>query len=119
MMSLTAFLPSPPSIVPQPPDRCVRFDSPVTAPIPADSIRQQIAAAASLAVVKVGTRVLTLPDGTLNYPRIEQLAEEIHAISAGGRRVVLVSSGAVGAGVSLLSLKSRPTDLAKLQAVAA
>jgi glutamate 5-kinase len=70
-------------------------------------------------VVKVGTRVLTKEDGTLHNERIERLAEEIHAISAGGRRVVLVSSGAVGAGVSLLGLKGRPTDLAKLQAVAA
>ena len=75
--------------------------------------------AATTVVVKVGTRVLTQADGTLNYQRIEQLAEEIHAISAGGRRVVLVSSGAVGAGISLLGLKGRPADLAKLQAVAA
>lgn len=70
-------------------------------------------------VVKVGTRVLTQADGTLNYPRIEQLAEEIHGIQSAGRRVVLVSSGAVGAGVGKLGLKGRPTDLAKLQAVAA
>jgi glutamate 5-kinase len=63
--------------------------------------------------------VLTNEDGTLNVQRIEQLAEEIHTIASGGRRVVLVSSGAVGAGVSLLGLAQRPTDLAKLQAVAA
>ena len=36
-----------------------------------------------------------------------------------GRKVVLVSSGAVGAGMGRLGLKSRPTDLARLQAVAA
>jgi glutamate 5-kinase len=119
MMSLTAFLPPPPAAVLQPADRCLRIDPAVTVPASADSIRQQIAAAASLVVVKVGTRVLTLPEGTLNYQRIEQLADEIHAISSGGRRVVLVSSGAVGAGVSLLGLKARPADLAKLQAVAA
>jgi glutamate 5-kinase len=81
--------------------------------------RQQVTAAAHTLVVKVGTRVLTHADGTLNRERIAQLAEEIHAISAAGRRVVLVSSGAVGAGLSLLGLKGRPTDLAKLQAVAA
>ena len=55
-------------------------------------------------MVKVGTRVLTQPDGTLNHKRIEQLAEEIHALQAAGRRAVLVSSGAVGAGVGLLGL---------------
>jgi len=91
----------------------------VTASSSSESLRELVVTAAHTVVVKVGTRVLTQADGTLNYPRIEQLAEEIHAISAGGRRVVLVSSGAVGAGVSLLGLKSRPLDLAKLQAVAA
>jgi glutamate 5-kinase len=84
-----------------------------------EQLRQQVATAAHTVVVKVGTRVLTHPDGTLNHERIERLAEEIHAVSQAGRRVVLVSSGAVGAGISLLGLKSRPTDLARLQAVAA
>jgi glutamate 5-kinase len=84
-----------------------------------ESLRELVTTAAHTVVVKVGTRVLTQTDGTLNYQRIDELAEEIHAISAGGRRVVLVSSGAVGAGISLLGLKSRPLDLAKLQAVAA
>jgi len=84
-----------------------------------ENYRTQVTTAAHTVVVKVGTRVLTQEDGTLNYKRIEQLAEEIHAIGTGGRRVVLVSSGAVGAGISLLGLKTRPTDLAKLQAVAA
>jgi glutamate 5-kinase len=83
------------------------------------SIRQQVTAAARTVVVKVGTRVLTHLDGTLNQTRIEQLAEEIQAATSGGRRLALVSSGAVGAGISLLGLKSRPTDLAQLQAVAA
>ena len=73
--------------------------------------RLAITAAAHTVVVKVGTRVLTLSDGTLNYPRIERLAEEIHAVAAAGRKVVLVSSGAVGAGMSLLKLTSRPSDL--------
>ena len=81
--------------------------------------RLGITASAHTVVVKVGTRVLTLADGTLNYPRIERLAEEIHAVGATGRKVLLVSSGAVGAGMSLLKLASRPSDLAKLQAVAA
>lgn len=84
-----------------------------------DELRQRIATAAKTIVVKVGTRVLTHPDGRLNHERIDRLAEEIHAIGQLGKRVVLVSSGAVGAGMSLLELPSRPTDLAKLQAVAA
>jgi glutamate 5-kinase len=70
-------------------------------------------------VVKVGTRVLTRSDGQLNEERITQLAEEIHQVLVSGRRVALVSSGAVGAGMGRLGLTSRPSDLPRLQAVAA
>jgi glutamate 5-kinase len=84
-----------------------------------DLPRQEIAATARLLVVKVGTRVLTHARGHLDEEQIARLAEEINQICATGRQVVLVSSGAVGAGMSLLGLKSRPMDLARLQAVAA
>jgi glutamate 5-kinase len=84
-----------------------------------DLLRQEIAAAASLWVVKVGTRVLTQADGLLNQDRIATLCEELHQVMESGRRVVLVSSGAVGAGMGQLGLKKRPTDLSHLQAVAA
>ncbi|MDP6720981.1 MAG: glutamate 5-kinase [Pirellulaceae bacterium] len=84
-----------------------------------DLLRQEIAATATTIVVKVGTRVLTHEEGTLNEQRITQLAEELSSINETGRRVVLVSSGAVGAGMSQLGLKTRPTGLARLQAVAA
>lgn len=84
-----------------------------------DLLRQEIAALATTIVVKVGTRVLTREDGQLDEQRIEQLADQIHQTMATGRKVVLVSSGAVGAGMGRLGLKSRPTSLAQLQAVAA
>lgn len=84
-----------------------------------DLLRQEVAATAHTIVVKVGTRVLTRPDGTLNEERIAQLAEELSQIRESGRRVILVSSGAVGSGMNLLGLSKRPTDLAHLQAVAA
>ncbi len=84
-----------------------------------DLLRQEVAAAATTLVVKVGTRVLTNDDGTLSNECITRLAREVNDLIESGRRVVLVSSGAVGAGVSLLRLKGRPTDLATLQAVAA
>ncbi|TWT39352.1 glutamate 5-kinase [Blastopirellula retiformator] len=84
-----------------------------------DLLRQEIAATADLIVVKVGTRVLTAPDGTLNRPRIAQFAEEMSRLLDAGRKMVMVSSGAVGAGMDRLKLKQRPTDLAQLQAVAA
>lgn len=84
-----------------------------------DLLRQEIAATATTMVVKVGTRVLTDAAGRLSSQRIEQLAVQVHAVLESGRRVVLVSSGAVGAGVGRLGLSGRPTDLAHLQAVAA
>ncbi len=74
---------------------------------------------ATTMVVKVGTRVLTDAAGRLDSQRIEQLAMQVNAVMESGRRVVLVSSGAVGAGVGRLGLPGRPTDLAHLQAVAA
>jgi glutamate 5-kinase len=84
-----------------------------------DLLRQEIATAAHTMIVKVGTRVLTASDGTLSQERIAHLAQEIHEVLDSGRKLVLVSSGAVGAGMGQLGLKKRPTDLARLQAVAA
>ena len=84
-----------------------------------DLLRQEIAALATTIVVKVGTRVLTREDGQLDPERIQQLADQVDHVMSAGRRVVLVSSGAVGAGMGRLGLKKRPTDIAQLQAVAA
>ncbi|TWT43271.1 glutamate 5-kinase [Botrimarina hoheduenensis] len=87
---------------------------------PPDLARLQIAEDADPLVVKVGTRALTHPDGSLDQKQIESLSEQLVAIGAGTtRRVALVSSGAVGAGIGRLGLKQRPTDLAGLQAAAA
>jgi glutamate 5-kinase len=84
-----------------------------------DLLRQEVIATADIVVVKVGTRVLTHTDGTLDDLQIARLAEGLNAINESGRRVILVSSGAVGAGMSQLGLVNRPTDLATLQAIAA
>ena len=84
-----------------------------------DLLRQEIATAADLIVVKIGSRVLTREDGLLDQQRVATLAEELHELMESGRKVVLVSSGAVGAGMGRLGLQQRPTDLAHLQAVAA
>jgi glutamate 5-kinase len=84
-----------------------------------DLLRQEVAATAHTIVVKVGTRVLTSPHGALDEARVAALAEELHLVVESGRKVALVSSGAVGAGLGLLGLAQRPRDLAHLQAVAA
>jgi glutamate 5-kinase len=85
----------------------------------ADLLRQEIATAAHTVIVKVGTRSLTAKGGGLCQPRISALAEELCVMAASGRKVALVTSGAVGAGMGQLGLKKRPTNLAQLQAVAA
>jgi glutamate 5-kinase len=84
-----------------------------------DPDRLALVTAARLLVVKVGTRVLTGPDGLLDGGRIEALGRQFDAILGGGRQVVLVSSGAVGAGMGRMGLDRRPQELARLQAVAA
>ncbi len=84
-----------------------------------DLVRQEVVCQADRVVVKIGTRPLTREDGRLNEERIASLAEEVHAVMNQGRRVVLVSSGAVGAGMGQLGWEQRPRDLPHLQAVAA
>lgn len=84
-----------------------------------DLLRQEVVASAHTVVIKLGTRVLTQPDGTLDRDRIGLLVDDLHELLTSGRRVIVVSSGAVGAGMSQLGLQQRPRDLATLQAVAA
>src|SRR5437764_13480291 len=84
-----------------------------------DPVRQEVIALAHTVVVKVGTNVLTRPDGTLEPMRLQLLADQLQRIRASGRKVALVSSGAIGAGVGRLGLAKRPADLRQLQACAA
>jgi glutamate 5-kinase len=84
-----------------------------------DILRREVIETAKTLVVKIGTNVLSRDDDTLDTERIEILAEQIHRVRQTGRRVVVVSSGAVGAGVGLLALGKRPKDLPHLQAAAA
>ncbi|MEY4181312.1 MAG: Glutamate 5-kinase [Planctomycetota bacterium] len=80
--------------------------------------RGRLAADAHTVVVKVGTRVLTDERGYIDRRRVGHLAEQLVELRR-TRRVVLVSSGAVAAGMSTLGYTKRPGDLAELQAVAA
>lgn len=70
-------------------------------------------------VIKVGSAVLTDPEQGLAADLLESLGEEIVGLLATGRRVLLVSSGAVVEGVSRLKLKARPETVHELQAAAA
>ncbi|TWU22108.1 Glutamate 5-kinase [Novipirellula galeiformis] len=74
---------------------------------------------AKCVVVKVGTRVLTTPSGKLDRDRVAKLSAQLCRIADTGRQTVMVSSGAVGAGVGKLGLANRPKGISQLQAVAA
>jgi glutamate 5-kinase len=84
-----------------------------------DLVRDDVVLNARTWVVKVGTSVLAAQDGTLDLDRIHHLAEQICAVSDTGRRVALVSSGAVGAGIGRLQLARKPDNLSQIQAAAA
>ena len=81
--------------------------------------RQEVLNRIKTMVVKVGTNVLSTDDDRLDGDRIASLAEQLNAIRQRGINLVLVSSGAIGAGMGLLGLKERPKDLSHLQAAAA
>ncbi len=84
-----------------------------------DPVRQEVITLAHTVVVKVGTNVLTDDAGTLSRQRLQALADQLQRVRAMGKRVALVSSGAIGAGMGRLNLPRRPTDLRHLQACAA
>jgi glutamate 5-kinase len=69
-------------------------------------------------VVKVGSSSLTAPDGGLDRAVVGALCDQLAALRTRGVEVVLVSSGAVAAGLRPLGLAARPSDLGRLQAAA-
>jgi glutamate 5-kinase len=70
-------------------------------------------------VVKLGTGVLTDSRKQPDPAQLEQLVAQVAAQRKAGREIVLVTSGAVGAGMGVLGLSKRPNELAELQACAA
>jgi glutamate 5-kinase len=79
--------------------------------------REAIAAARRL-VVKVGSSALTTAGSGLDAVRLDALVDAIADRVAQDTQIVLVSSGAIGAGLAPLSLGKRPRDLATQQAAA-
>lgn len=70
------------------------------------------------AVIKVGTSILT-KDGRFDKKIVGELASEVAALVKKGIQVYIVSSGAIGAGMSILKTKERPSSIEGLQAAAA
>jgi len=81
------------------------------------STRAGLSTAARL-VVKVGSSSLTRADGGLDHERVTALVDALAGHRRGGTEVLLVSSGAIAAGLEPLGLARRPRDLATAQAAA-
>ena len=74
---------------------------------------------AARVVVKLGTGVLTDRRKQIDPAQLGQLVSQIATQRKAGKEMVIVSSGAVGAGMGVLGFEKRPTDVAELQACAA
>ena len=87
-------------------------------PLPC-GVRRKLLKNVSRIVVKLGTGLLTDKRNGLHRARMSQLADQLAALRKAGKEIVIVSSGAVGAGMGGLDFKKRPTRLAELKACAA
>lgn len=81
------------------------------------AVREDIAKASRM-VVKVGSSSLTVAGGAIDDLRIESLTSALAERVRAGQQVLLVSSGAIAAGMAPLGLPKRPRDLATQQAAA-
>ena len=69
-------------------------------------------------VVKIGSSSITSAEGGLNVAAVQDLVKALVSVRASGTEVILVSSGAIAAGLAPLGLSERPKDLATQQAAA-
>lgn len=74
---------------------------------------------ANTIVIKVGTSTLTYPNGKMNLRGMESLCKTISDLQNSGKRIVLVSSGAIGVGLGKMNLPEKPKETSKKQALAA
>ncbi len=79
---------------------------------------REVVTGARRVVVKVGSSSLTTAAGGIDEQRVDALVDVLGGLATSGREVVLVSSGAIAAGLAPLRLRRRPRDLATQQAAA-
>ena len=82
-------------------------------------VRSSAPPSACRVVVKLGTGVLTDASKRLDLVQFAQLVAQIARLRSAGHEVVVVTSGAVGAGMGVLGYDRRPGSLAERQACAA
>ncbi len=80
--------------------------------------RSQLGQASRL-IVKLGSRVVTTPEGDVDECHLSHLAEQIAELTQAGKEVVVVTSGAIRAGRNQLSIRNQRMDLPARQAAAA
>src|SRR5436305_2035929 len=78
------------------------------------SVRRELLKDISRIVVKLGTGVLTDNRKQPDYAQMERLVAQIAEQRKAGKELLLVSSGAVGAGMGVFGQEKRPNDLAEL-----
>lgn len=69
-------------------------------------------------VVKIGTNVITKKDGTINLSLMEDLVNQIAVIKKRRKDILIITSGAIGAGMRELQLKAKPKDVTMQQVCA-
>lgn len=79
---------------------------------------RKLLGSASRIVIKVGSSSLTSPDGSLNEARLAELVDVVALARQRGQEVLLVSSGAVAAGIRPLGFRARPKNIRDQQAAA-
>jgi glutamate 5-kinase len=75
-------------------------------------------AEAQILVIKIGTTSLTHENGTVDLHKMDQMARVLTDLENEGRRLILVSSGAIGCGMYRLRMSERPTTLEDKQMAA-
>ena len=83
------------------------------------NIREAIVTGAERIVIKVGSRLLIDENGVPSAERISDLVNEIDLLRRAGKQVILVTSGSIASGMSILGMTQRPKHLPELQVCAA
>ena len=73
---------------------------------------------AQILVIKIGTTSLTHENGTVDLHKMDQMARVLTDLENEGRRIILVSSGAIGCGMHRLRMETRPSTLEEKQMAA-
>ncbi len=82
-------------------------------------MREQVLGTCKRIVVKIGSSLVASSKGGLHRDRIQRLTQELGALQSHNRQIIVVSSGAIVAGLSHLAMTSYPTELPLQQAAAA